>query len=351
MKSPRARAYVGISGWTYAPWRGVFYPRDLVQREELAYAARHVRSIEINGTFYSLHAPTSYAKWAAAAPEGFVYSVKGPRFITHLRRLKDVATPLANFFASGVLKLGEKLGPFLWQLPPSFRYDHETLRAFFEQLPPNTHAAAALARQHDANVRQVWFDAASLPTRPLRHALEVRHESFRTPEFVELLRAHGVALVVADTAGRWPFMEDITADFIYVRLHGDAELYVSGYSDEALAVWARKIRMWLQGRNPTGAKLAGSPAPPQRGGRDVHVYFDNDVKTRAPFDAMNLLHQLKLGPQPPPMPAAPEAPVTLRGWSNVRAAYRALGRRARGGGRKKTAARGSGGVRASPARR
>ncbi|MFT3829146.1 MAG: DUF72 domain-containing protein [Opitutaceae bacterium] len=350
MKTSRARTYVGISGWTYAPWRGVFYPPDLVQREELAYAARHVRSIEINGTFYSLHAPTSYAKWAAAAPDDFVFAVKGPRFITHLRRLKDVATPLANFFASGVLKLGEKLGPLLWQLPPSFRYDKETLRAFFEQLPPNTHAAAALARQHDANVRQVWFDTASLPLRPLRHALEVRHESFRNPEFIELLRAYGVALVVADTAGRWPFMEDITADFIYVRLHGDAELYVSGYSDEALAESARKIRVWLQGRNPAGTKLAASPAPPQPAGRDVHVYFDNDVKTRAPFDAMSLLHRLKLGPKPPPMPVMPAAVVTSRGWPNVRAAYRALGRRARGAGEKTPRARGSG-LKEPPARR
>lgn len=350
MKSSRVRAFVGISGWTYAPWRGVFYPPDLVQREELAYAARHVRSIEINGTFYSLHSPTSYAKWAAAVPEGFVFAVKGPRFITHLRWLKDAATPLANFFASGVLKLGDKLGPFLWQLPPSFRYDRETLRAFFEQLPPNTHAAAAFARHHDENVRQVWFDTASLPNRPLRHALEVRHASFRNAEFIELLRAHCVALVVADTAGRWPFMEDITADFVYARLHGDAELYVSGYSDEALADWARKIRMWLRGRNPTRVKLTGSPAQPQSGGRDVYVYFDNDVKTRAPFDAMNLLHRLKLGPQPPPMPAAPEAPVPLRGWPNVRAAYRALGRRVRGARPKQSGARRSS-VRASPARR
>ena len=326
MSTSQARALIGISGWTYAPWRGVFYPPDLVQREELAYASRQVRSIEINGTFYSLHAPPSFAKWAAAAPEGFVFAVKGPRFITHLRRLKEVATPLANFFASGVLQLGAKLGPFLWQLPPNLRFDQATLETFLQQLPPNTHAAATLARQHDARVRRVWFDAAGGPNRPLRHALEVRHESFREPGFIELLRAHGVALVVADTAGRWPFMEDITADFVYVRLHGDAELYVSGYTAAALAGWARKIRVWRRGGNPAGARLAGRPASPQPGGRDVYVYFDNDVKTHAPFDAMNLLHRLKLGPKPPPMPAATRPPVAVRGWPSVRAAYRGSAR-------------------------
>lgn len=320
-----ASAFIGISGWTYAPWRGVFYPPDLVQREELAYAARQVRSIEINGTFYSLHKPTSYAKWAAAVPDDFVFAVKGPRFVTHLRRLKDVATPLANFFASGVLRLGGKLGPFLWQLPPSLRYDRETLAAFFALLPPNTHAAAALARQHDAELRDVWFEAAS-PERPLRHALEVRHESFRNPEFIALLREHGVALVVADTAGRWPFLEDVTADFVYVRLHGDAELYVSGYSDEALTEWARKIRIWRRGQTPSGTKLTAAPAPPQPGGRAVYVYFDNDVKTHAPFDAMNLLHELGLGPKPPPLPERVPKPTALRGWPSVRAAYRGMAR-------------------------
>jgi uncharacterized protein YecE (DUF72 family) len=342
----QAHAFVGISGWTYAPWRGVFYPSDLVQREELAYASRHVHSIEINGTFYSLHTPKSYAKWAAATPDGFVFAVKGPRLITHLQRLKDAAAPLANFFASGVLRLGEKLGPFLWQLPPSFRYDRETLAAFLGQLPPNVRAAVALARHHDGNVKNVWFDAAA--DRPLRHALEVRHESFRNAECIELLRAYGVALVVADTAGRWPLIEDVTADFVYVRLHGDAELYVSGYSETALAEWAEKIRIWACGQNPSQTKLTAPAAPPQPGGRDVYVYFDNDVKTHAPFDAMKLLHLLDLGPEPPPMPTASEELALLPGWPNVRAAYREIGRRPRGHSR---AASDDRSVKATPARR
>jgi uncharacterized protein YecE (DUF72 family) len=287
---------IGISGWTYAPWRGTFFPQDLKQREELAYAARQVASIEINGTFYSLQRPSSYGTWHDQVPAGFVFAVKGPRYITHIRRLKAVTTPLANFFASGVLRLGGKLGPFLWQLPPSMPFDAARLDGFLGQLPRDTRAAAALARRHDDKIREPWLRAG--PARALRHALEVRHESFRTPEFVALLRRHRVALVVADTAGKWPFMEDVTADFVYVRLHGDEKLYVSGYTAAALATWARKVRAWQRGSNPAGAKLHAAPAPRRAAGRDVFVYFDNDVKVRAPYDAMTLAHDLKLGPKP-----------------------------------------------------
>jgi uncharacterized protein YecE (DUF72 family) len=291
-----ATTRIGISGWTYAPWRGTFFPADLKQREELAYAARQVRSIEINGTFYSLQRPGSYAAWYAQTPEDFVFSVKGPRYLTHIRRLKDITAPLANFFASGVLRLREKLGPILWQLPPSFRFDARRLEDFFVQLPRDTRAAAELARRHDDKLREPWLQPG--PQRPLRHALEVRHESFRTPEFIALLRRHRVALVVADTAGKWPFMEDVTADFIYVRLHGDEELYVSGYTPAALQSWARKIRTWQKGGDPAGAALTAARAKRRVAGRDVFVYFDNDVKVRAPYDAMTLAHLLKLGPKP-----------------------------------------------------
>lgn len=290
---------IGISGWTYAPWRGTFFPKDLVQREELHYASRHVRSIEINGTFYSLQRPSSYLKWAGEVPDDFAFSVKAPRFITHIRRLKEVEIPLANFFASGVLRLGNKLGPILWQLPPSLPYKRETLEAFFCLLPRDTRSAAKLARSHDDKVKQPALESG--PLRPLRHALEVRHHSFNHPEFIALLREHDVAIVVADTAGKWPVIEDVTADFVYVRLHGDSELYVSGYTPEALRRWAAKVRAWAAGKDAPGAKRVGLGAPAKRP-RDVYVYFDNDVKTRAPYDAMNLAHLLKLGPKPPEAP-------------------------------------------------
>ncbi|MEJ1971155.1 MAG: DUF72 domain-containing protein [Lacunisphaera sp.] len=290
---------IGISGWTYAPWRGTFFPKDLVQREELNYASRQVRTIEINGTFYSLQRPSSYERWAGAAPDDFLFSVKAPRFITHIRRLKDVAIPVANFFASGVLRLGPKLGPILWQLPPSLPYRRETLAAFLQLLPRDTAAAARLARKHDEKVKQPSLEAGG--RRPLRHALEVRHHSFNQPESIALLREQGVAIVVADTAGKWPVIEEATADFVYVRLHGDAELYVSGYTPAALQTWARKIRAWSSGKNAFPAKRVAKGSPP-RTPRDVYVYFDNDVKTRAPYDAMNLAHLLKLGPRPPPAP-------------------------------------------------
>jgi uncharacterized protein YecE (DUF72 family) len=288
---------IGISGWRYAPWRGAFYPPRCPQARELAYAARQLSSIEINGSFYSLQHPDAYRAWYEATPEGFLFAVKGGRFITHMKRLADVERPLANFFASGVLRLREKLGPILWQLPPSFRFDPERLAAFFALLPRDTEAAARLARRHDHRVHgRAWLRTDR--ARAVRHALEVRHESFRTPAFIALLRRHRIGLVVADTAGKWPFMEDVTADFVYARLHGDSELYVSGYTTVALASWARKVRAWARGRTPPGSRLAGPPARDRRSGRDVFVYFDNDVKVHAPFDAMALAHRLGLGPAP-----------------------------------------------------
>lgn len=292
---------IGISGWRYRPWRGTFYPQRWPQRRELEYASRQLRTIELNGSFYSLQRPSSYARWLGETPEDFVFAVKGGRFITHMRRLKDVAAPLANFFASGVLRLNAKLGPFLWQLPPGMRFDRARLERFFELLPRDTEAAAKLARRHDDRLRQrAWTRVDA--RRPLRHALEVRHESFRDERCIALLRAHGIALVVADTAGKWPFMEDVTADFVYVRLHGDKELYVSGYTEAALKEWARKIRAWSRGTNPARTRLHAPAAARRQSGRDVFVYFDNDVKVRAPFDAMTLAHKLGLGPQPGPLP-------------------------------------------------
>ena len=286
-----ARAFVGTSGWRYPPWRGTFYPAGLAQRRELEHLSRCVSSIEINGSFYSLQRPESYRAWAEQAPEGFVFAVKGGRFITHLKQLRDVATPLANFFASGVLALGPALGPVLWQLPPRMRFDPERLDAFLAMLPRSTRAAAALAAGHDERLdgrAHLEIDA----DRPLRHALEVRHPSFCRPELVELLRARDVALVVADTAGTWPHLEDVTSDFVYVRLHGDTELYTSGYTPDALDAWAAKVRAWRAGDVPTGEFTLAPAAPRAASGRDVFVYFDNDAKVHAPFDAVALEQRL-----------------------------------------------------------
>jgi uncharacterized protein YecE (DUF72 family) len=293
---------IGISGWTYRPWTGgAFYPKGWPQQRELEYASRQVNSIEINGTFYALQTPESYHAWYKATPEGFVFSLKAGRFITHLKRLVDITTPLANFFASGLLRLKEKLGPILWQLPPSFRYNKERLEEFFRLLPRDTKEASALAKKHDEHLKaRPWTRTEE--ALPLRHALEVRHDSFKTPEFIELLHGHDIGLVVADTAGKWPFMEDTTSDFVYVRLHGDEELYASGYTDTALKGWAKKARTWADGNQPGDAKLLAAPAKARKEGRDVFVYFDNDVKVRAPYDAMSLSHRLGLRGAPPEAP-------------------------------------------------
>ncbi|MGH8960291.1 MAG: DUF72 domain-containing protein [Jatrophihabitantaceae bacterium] len=265
---------IGISGWRYPPWRDVFYPPGLPQRSELSYASSQLSTIEINGSFYSLQRPESFRSWYAQTPDRFVFSVKGPRFITHLKKLRGVEAPLANFFASGLLALGEKLGPVLWQLPPSLGFDASRLGDFFDRLPRSTAEAAWLARHHDERVADRALTEAGAD-RPVRHALEVRHRTFLTPPFTDLLREHEIAVVVADTAGKWPLIREVTTDFAYLRLHGDKELYASGYTDKALDEWAVLIRGWADT------------------GRDVFVYFDNDVKVRAPFDALALAARLK----------------------------------------------------------
>lgn len=282
---------IGISGWRYAPWRSVFYPPGLAQRRELAYAASRFPSIEINGSFYSLQSPSSWERWYREVPDDFVFAVKGPRFITHTLRLRDTRAALANFLASGVLGLRHKLGPLLWQLPPTLKYVPAQLDAFLSQLPRNTAQALTLARRRE---RSLMKGRTALPEgedRPLRHALEVRHASFCTPEFVEQLREQRIGLVVADSAGRHPILEDATADFVYLRLHGDQELYVSGYSDVALGEWARKIDAWSKGTHPRGARMV-SPAVTESAPRDIYCYFDNDAKVHAPFDAEALAQRL-----------------------------------------------------------
>ncbi|MBD4549879.1 DUF72 domain-containing protein [Xanthomonas citri pv. citri] len=284
---------IGTSGWRYARWRGTFYPAGLAQRRELEYAAGCFPSVEINGSFYSLQRPESFQRWHDETPEDFVFSVKGPRFITHMKRLRDCEQALANFFASGVLRLGAKLGPILWQLPPTLQFDAELLDAFLGSLPRDSEAALARARKRDTALMQGRSALAIDRRRPIRHALEVRHDSFCDPACMRLLRRHNVAVVVADTAGKFPYLEDVSADFVYVRLHGDAQLYASGYSDTALDRWAARIAAWAGGAEPDDAARVGARAR-KRAMRDVYCYFDNDMKVHAPFDARGLMQRLQL---------------------------------------------------------
>ena len=268
------QAYVGVSGWRYPRWRGDFYPPGLVQRRELEYVASRMTSAELNGSFYSLQRPSTYQRCAEETPPGFVIAVKGGRFITHMKRLVGVETALANFFASGVLALGDRLGPVLWQLPPALAYDEERVAAFLELLPRTTGEAASLALRHDDKVPEDRAWTAAGVDRPVRHALEARHPSFDDEGAAALLARHDVAMVLADSPGTWPRIDRRTTDFVYCRLHGHTELYASGYSSASLDRWASDVEGWMSE------------------GADVFVYFDNDARGRAPHDAVALLDRL-----------------------------------------------------------
>jgi uncharacterized protein YecE (DUF72 family) len=286
-RAPVGDIRIGISGWTYAGWRGVFYPPKLPHKRELAHASHIFRSIEINSTHYSLQRPEDFARWAEETPDDFVFAIKGSRYITHMKRLREPESGLANFFAQGVLRLGPKLGPILWQFPPNFRFDRARIEPFLALLPRDTEAALALAKHHDHRVAgRAWLKIDK--KRKLRHAMEIRHDSFVDPDFIALLRKYSVALVSADTV-EWPLLMDVTSDFIYCRLHGAEQLYASGYDASAIAAWTKRVAAWAQGREAPDGKRA-SPAPARkRTRRDVFLYFDNDAKVRAPFDAQALV--------------------------------------------------------------
>lgn len=280
------RIRIGISGWRYKGWRGSFYPKGLPQRRELEFAAQHFDTIELNGSFYSLQRPQSFKQWHDETPEDFVFAVKGSRYLTHMLKLQNAEAPLANFFAQGLLRLGKKLGPILWQFPPQFAFHPEKLQTFFDLLPRSHAQAAALARGHDHRLKErSWLEIEA--DLPIRHAIEIRHISCECPEFIALLRKNRVALVVADTVG-WPLLMDVTADFVYCRLHGSEELYASGYEADAIDRWSRRIVAWSRGREVTDGKRAHAKPASKRSSRDVFVYFDNDAKVRAPFDAQAL---------------------------------------------------------------
>jgi uncharacterized protein YecE (DUF72 family) len=240
----------------------------------LEYLARRFDTVELNSTFYSLKRPSDFRAWADQTPADFEFAVKGGRYITHLKQLHDVETALANFFASGVLVLGERLGPFLWQLPSRTRFNPDRIEAFLKLLPRSTPAAAHLAERHDDKVPDA-LTSADVDV-PLRQALEARHESFRTAEVLELLRSHDVALVMSHSAETFPYFEELTSDLVYIRLHGSQKLYVGSYTDDELDEWARKVKHWSAER-------------------DVRVYFDNDTEAAAPFDALRLRGRLKRG--------------------------------------------------------
>jgi uncharacterized protein YecE (DUF72 family) len=270
-------AWIGVSGYDYPHWGGgAFYPQKLPRREWLSYATRFFNSIELNGTFYSLKNPEVFRRWVETTPaRGFVFAVKGSRYITHNLKLRRAETALANFYASGVLLLGRKTGPFLWQLPASYRFDPDRIEAFLDLLPWSAREAEALARRHDHRLKKGVALEAAADVR-YRHALEVRHPSYFVPEFYALLRRRGVAFVIAETAGKWGYAEEVTAPFVYVRLHGSRVLYGSAYTPAEIEAWGRRVAGWTDGR----------PA------RDVYVYFDNDHRAYAPHDAAALRARL-----------------------------------------------------------
>jgi uncharacterized protein YecE (DUF72 family) len=244
-------------------------------------------TLEINGSFYSLQHPSSWRTWFEETPDNFVFSVKAPRFITHIHRLRDIDSSMANFFASGVLLLGHKFGPLLWQFPPNFQFDPANFEPFLAGLPFDTDHARWIAAHHDERVAdRHWFKTSD--SQRLRHAVEVRHPSFADPDFVRLLRDYNVAFVTADTTGRWPEYDDITADFAYFRLHGSTALYRSAYTDDELDTWAHRISCACRGQRSRNARLIAPQLAVDRRAHDVFCYFDNTDKLQAPLDAARL---------------------------------------------------------------
>jgi len=285
---------VGVSGWDYDAWSGTFYPNELPRSQRLAYLAERFDTVEVNGSFYSLLTPKHYRGWYDATPARFVMALKGSRFITHTKRLREVETALANFLASGPLALGHKLGPILWQLPARQAFDAERLRAFVAMLPKDTMSAAALARRHDDRVSDVHLDVSA--NHRMRHVLEVRHPSFFCEEAVRILRDGGLALAVSHAAA-WPLREEVTVGWMYLRLHGAPKTYESGYPDDALEAWCRRVDAWHRAAEPTAPQRITDRSPPRRKQRDVYVYFDNDAGGHAPRNAASLRRMVATGCQ------------------------------------------------------
>jgi uncharacterized protein YecE (DUF72 family) len=267
MAKNTGRIFVGIGGWTFAPWRGVFYPEGLPHAQELGYAASHLTSIEINGTFYRTQTPATYRKWASEVPQDFVFSVKGPRFVTHRRELGDAGESITRFLNSGVTELGNRLGPLLWQFPPTKKFEEADFTAFLALLPAE-------------------FDG-----RRLRHVVEVRHKSFLAPAFIALLRKAEIAVVFSEH-DTYPAIADATADFVYLRLQKGEDSIETAYPPQALDAWAGRLRAWAQGEEPTDLPHV-DPTPAPAAPRDVFAYVIHEGKVRAPAAAMALIERLK----------------------------------------------------------
>lgn len=277
---------LGTAGWVFEPWRKSYYPEGLKQKDELAYTSARLGNIEINATFYSHQKAASFQNWASQTPDDFVFTVKGHQLVTHIKRLKDVELPLANFFASGVMALGKKLGPFCWQLPGNSKYDPERLETFLSLLPQTPEALAALAKKSEGLKSEPYVDASGITK--VRHAIEVRHDSFAVPQFIEQLRAHNVALVYSDTS-EWIYI-DQTADFAYARLQGapGAEAYTPEERIER-GQWLKN----LSEGEPIGWTYITGPEdnPPPR---DVFAFFVSTDKEHAPQNARAVMAQLGL---------------------------------------------------------
>jgi uncharacterized protein YecE (DUF72 family) len=292
---------IGTSGWSYTHWRSTVYPPGLAAPRQLAWLAAHLNSVEVNASFYALQTPSTYQAWYDQTPRDFLFAVKGSRFITHNKKLKDAEQPLANFLASGVLLLADKLGPIVWQLSRTARFDPQRLESFLALLPRTVADAVALARRHDARVAEARWPA-TFQARRVRHALEVRSASFLTPQLATVARRYNVALAVSDAAD-WPAFEEPTADFMYARLHGHTHTYASRYRRDALESWAQRILAWRAGRESGGAQRLTSRSATRAAGRDVYVYFDNDFRGYAALNAMDL-QRLLTAPQPKTKPRA-----------------------------------------------
>jgi uncharacterized protein YecE (DUF72 family) len=259
---------VGIGGWTFEPWRGVFYPKGLPQAKELAYAGEHLTAIEINATYYGSQKPESFRKWAGEVPNGFIFSVKGPRFATNRRVLAEAGDSIKRFYGTGVLELGDRLGPVLWQFAPTKKFEEADFGAFLELLPDK------------------------IDGRKLQHVVEVRHDSFKTPAFIALLRKFSVAVVYADHH-KYPAIADVTADFVYARLQKGEDTVPTAYPPKTLDSWAKRARLWAEGGAPDDLPYVDPDKPAKKKARDVFLYIIHEGKVRAPHGAMALIERLK----------------------------------------------------------
>jgi uncharacterized protein YecE (DUF72 family) len=267
MPANQGRAYVGVGGWTFAPWRGVFYPKGLAHAKELAFASEHLTSIEVNGTFYRSQSPATYRKWASETPSGFVFALKGPRFAVNRSVLADAGDSIKRFVNSGITELGERLGPLLWQFAPYKKFDEVDFGKFLEHLP------------------------AAIDGRSLRHVVEVRHDSFRHPAFISLLRKFSIPVVFAEHE-KYPAIADLTGEFVYARLQKGKDSVKTGYPPAALDRWAERVRAWTTGGAPKDLPSVTGGAVDKRP-RDAFVYFIHEGKKRAPAAAMELIGRLK----------------------------------------------------------